>query len=129
MPRMSWALGGTEDDTAPLSVISWRRKNDIAFFDIDRLGSDGETNSLFGVNPGERAARLRYLTARTGQRTRSGRSPTKSSKDCTMTDLGRGFETDSVFARKKMGHSGEPDHPPDETLRKREPEVFLLAWP
>ena len=97
---MSWALGGTEDDTAPLSVISWRRKNDIAFFDIDRLGSDGETNSLFGVNPGERAARLRYLTARTGQRTRSGRSPMKSSRDCTMTDLGRGFETDSVFARK-----------------------------
>ena len=125
---MSWALGGTEDDTAPLSVISWRRKNDTAFFDIDRLGSDGETNSLFGVNPGERAACLRYLTARTGQRTRSGRSPTKSSRDCTMTDLGRGFETDSVFARK-MGHSGEPDHPPDETLRKREPEVLLLAWP
>ena len=86
---MSWALGGTEDDTAPLSVISWRRKNDIAlaFFDIDLLGSDGETNSLFGVNPGERAARLRCLTARTGQRTRSGRSPTKSSRDCPMTDL------------------------------------------
>ena len=56
---MSWALGGTEDDTTPLSVISWRRKNDIAFFDIDLVGSDGETNSLDGVDSAERAARLR----------------------------------------------------------------------
>ena len=56
---MSWALGGTQDDTAPLLVISWRRKNDIAFFDIVLLGSDGETNSLDGVDSAERAARLR----------------------------------------------------------------------
>ena len=56
---MSWALGGTEDDTAPLSVINCLRKNDIAFFDIGRVGSDGETNSLDGVNSTERAALLR----------------------------------------------------------------------
>ena len=56
---MSWALGGTEDDTAPLSVINCRRKNDIALFDIVLLGSDGETNSLDGVNSTERAALLR----------------------------------------------------------------------
>ena len=56
---MSWALGGTEDDTDPLSVINCRRKNDIAFFDILRLGSDGETKSLDGVNSTERAALLR----------------------------------------------------------------------
>ena len=97
---MSWALGGAEDDTAPFSVISWRRKNDIAFFDIDLLGSDGETNSLDGVDSDERAVRLRYRTARTGQRTRSGRPSTKSVRDCTMTDLGSGFGTDSVLARK-----------------------------
>ena len=56
---MSWALGGIKDDTAPLSVIICLRKNDIAFFDIVRLGSDGETNSLYGVNSTERAALLR----------------------------------------------------------------------
>ena len=56
---MSWALGGTEDDTAPLSVINCLRKNDIAFFDIGHVGSDGETNSLEGVNSTERAALLR----------------------------------------------------------------------
>ena len=56
---MSWALGGTKDDTAPLSVINCQRKNDIAFFDIVRLGSDGEMNSLDGVNSTERAALLR----------------------------------------------------------------------
>ena len=55
---MSWALGGTKDDTAPLSVINCLRKNDI-FFDIVRLGSDGEMNSLDGVNSTERAALLR----------------------------------------------------------------------
>ena len=97
---MSWALGGAEDDTAPFLVISWRRKNDIAFFDIDLLGSDGETNSLDGVDSDERAVCLRYRTARTGQRARSGRSPMKSVRDCTMTDLGSGFGTDSFFARK-----------------------------
>ena len=47
---MSLALGGAEDDTAPFSVISWRRKNDIALFDIDLLGSDGEASSLDGVD-------------------------------------------------------------------------------
>ena len=56
---MSWALGGTEDDTVPLSVINCLRKNDIACFDIGHVGSDGETNSLEGVNSTERAARLR----------------------------------------------------------------------
>ena len=50
---------GTKDDTAPLSVMNCLRKNDIAFFDIVRLGSDGETNSLDGVNSTERAAHLR----------------------------------------------------------------------
>ena len=47
---MSWAIGGTKDDTAQFSVINCLRKNDIAFFDIVRLGSDGKTNSLDGVN-------------------------------------------------------------------------------
>ena len=56
---MSWVLCGTKDDTTPLSVINCLRKNDIAFFDIDRLGSDGETNRLAGVNSTERAALLR----------------------------------------------------------------------
>ena len=51
---MSWALGGTKDDTAPLSVINCLRKNDIV-----HLGSDGEMNSLDGVNSRERAALLR----------------------------------------------------------------------
>ena len=97
---MSWVRCGTKDDTAPLSVINCLRKNDIAFFDVVRLGSDGETNRLDGVNSTERTALLRQLIARTGQRTRSGRSPTKSARDWTMTDLGRGFDTDSVFARK-----------------------------
>ena len=97
---MSLALGEAEDDTAPFSVISWRRKNDIALFDIDLLGSDGEANSLDGVDSDERAVRLRYRTARTGQRTSSGRSPMKSISDCTMTDLRSWFGTDSVFARK-----------------------------
>ena len=50
---------GTKDDTAPLSVMNCLRKNDIAFFNIVRLGSDGETNSLDGVNSTERAAHLR----------------------------------------------------------------------
>ena len=97
---MSWVRCGTKDDTAPLSMINCLRKNDIAFFDVGRLGSDGETNRVDGVNSTERAALLRQLIARTGQRTRSGRSPTKSARDWTMTDLGRGFDTDSVFARK-----------------------------
>ena len=44
-----------------------------------------------------------------------------------MTDLGRGFDTDSVFARK-TGHNGEPDRLPDETLRMREPAVPLHVW-
>ena len=56
---MSWALGGTEDDTAQLSVINCLRKNDIALFDRCHVGSDGETNSLYGVNSTERAALLR----------------------------------------------------------------------
>ena len=97
---MSLALGGAEDDTAPFSVISWRRKNDIALLDIDLLGSDGEASSLDGLDSDERAVRLRYRTVRTGQRTRSGRSLTKSVRDCTMTDLGGWFGTDSVFTRK-----------------------------
>ena len=97
---MSCVCYGTKDNTAPLSVIKCLRKNDIAFFDVVRLGSDGETNRLDGVNSTERAALLRQLIARTGQRTRSGRSPTKSARDWTMTDLGRGFDTDSDFARK-----------------------------
>ena len=97
---MSLALGGDEDDTAPFSVISWQRKNDIVLLDIDLLGSDGEANSLDGVDSDEPAVRLRYRTARTGQRTRSGRSPTKSVSDCTMTDLRSWFGTDSVFTRK-----------------------------
>ena len=97
---MSLALGGVEDDTAPFSVISWRRKNDIALFDIDLLGSDGEASSLDGVDSDERAVRLRYRTVRTGQRTRSGRSLTKSVSYFTMTDLRSWFGTDSVFTRK-----------------------------
>ena len=56
---MSWVPCGSKDDTAPLSVINCLRKNDIAFFDIVRLESDGETNSLDGVNSAERAAHLR----------------------------------------------------------------------
>ena len=35
------------------------RKNDIAFFDRVRVGSNGETNSLNGVNSAERSAHLR----------------------------------------------------------------------
>ena len=56
---MSWVLCGTKDDTAPLSVINSLRKNDIAFFEVVRLGSDRETNRLDGVNSTERAALLR----------------------------------------------------------------------
>ena len=41
-----------------------------------------------------------------------------------MTDLGRGFDTDSVFARK----NGSSDRLPDETLRMREPAVPLHVW-
>ena len=48
-----------QDDTAPLSVMNRLRKNDIAFFDRVRVGSNGETNSLDGVNSTERAAHLR----------------------------------------------------------------------
>ena len=59
---MSWALGGTEDDTAPLSVINCLRKNDIAFFDICRVGSDGETNSADGVNSTERTANISSIS-------------------------------------------------------------------
>ena len=124
---MSWALGGTKDDTAPLSVINCLRKNDIAFFNLVRLGSDGETNSLDGVNSTERAALLRQRIAQTGQRTRSGRSPTKSARDWTMTDLGRGL-TPILFLPEKTGHNGEPDHLPYETLRMREPAVPLYVW-
>ena len=94
------ALGGAEDDTAPFSVISWPRKNDIALFDIALLGSDGEASSLDGVDSDEQAVRLRYRTMRTGQRARSGRSLTKSVSDFTMTDLRSWFGTDSVFTRK-----------------------------
>ena len=72
---------GTQDDTAPLSVMNCLRKNDIAFFDRVPVGSNGETNSLDGVTSTERAAHLRKRTVRTGQRTRSGRSPTKSARD------------------------------------------------
>ena len=50
---------GTKDDIAPLSVMHCLRKNDIAFFDRVRAGSNGETNSLDGVNSTERAAHLR----------------------------------------------------------------------
>ena len=50
---------GTKDDIAPLSVMNCLRKNDIAFFDRVRVGSNGETNSLNGVNSTERAAHLR----------------------------------------------------------------------
>ena len=39
-----------------------------------------------------------------------------------MTDLGRGFYTDSVLS-EKPGHNGEPDRLPYETLRMREPAV------
>ena len=124
---MSWVRCGTKHDTAPLSVINFLRKNDIAFFDVVRLGSDGETNRLDGVNSTERAALLRQLIARTGQRTHSGRSPTKCARDWTMTDLGRGFDTDSVLP-EKTGHNGEPDRLPYKTLTMREPAVPLYAW-
>ena len=50
---------GTKDDIAPLSVMNCLRKNDIAFFDRVRVGSNGETNSLDGVNSTEREAHLR----------------------------------------------------------------------
>ena len=56
---MSWVLCGTEDDIAPLSVIHSLRKKDIGFFDICRVGSDGEMNSVDGVNSTERTALLR----------------------------------------------------------------------
>ena len=49
---------GTKDDIAPLSVMNCLKKNDIAFLDRVRVGSNGETNSL-GVNSTERAAHLR----------------------------------------------------------------------
>ena len=45
--------------TAPLSEMNCLRKNNIAFFDRVRVGSNGETNSLDGVNSTERAAHLR----------------------------------------------------------------------
>ena len=45
--------------TQPLSVMNRLRKNDIAFFDRVRVGSNGETNSLDGVNSAERPAHLR----------------------------------------------------------------------
>ena len=44
-----------------------------------------------------------------------------------MTDLGRGFDTDSVLP-EKAGHNREPDRLPDETLRMREPAVPLHVW-
>ena len=56
---MSLVLCGTEDDIALLSVIHWLRKKDIAFLDICHVGSDGETNSVDGVNSTERTALLR----------------------------------------------------------------------
>ena len=56
---MSWVLCGTEDDIALLSVIHCLRKKDIAFFDICRVGYDGETNSVDGVNSTKRTALLR----------------------------------------------------------------------
>ena len=124
---MSWVRCGTKDDTALLSVINFLRKNDIAFFDVVRLGSDGETNRLDGVNSTERAALLRQLIARTGQRTRSGRSPTKSVRDWNMTDLGRGL-TLILLLPEKTGHNGEPDRLPYKTLRMREPAVPLYVW-
>ena len=40
----------TKNDIAPLSVMNCLRKNDIAFIDRVRVGSNGETNSLEGVN-------------------------------------------------------------------------------
>ena len=44
-----------------------------------------------------------------------------------MTDLGRGFDTDSVLP-EKTGHNGEPDSLPYDTLRMREPAVPLYIW-
>ena len=44
-----------------------------------------------------------------------------------MTDLGSRFDIDSALVRKN-GSYGEPDRLPDETLRKRELAVPLLAW-
>ena len=88
------------DDTAPLSEISCRRKNEMAFFDIGLVRSFGDEKSLEGVKEADRAARLRYLIARTGQSTLSGRSPTKSDSDGMMKDRGRGLEAVSVLAMK-----------------------------
>ena len=80
-----------------------------------------------GVNSTEQTALLRKRIARIGQRTRPGRSPTKSVRDWTITDLGRGCDTASIFARK-TGHNGRPDRLPYTTLRMREPGVPLYVW-
>ena len=71
----------------------------MAFLDIGRVWSLGETKSLDGVKDGVRAALRRNLTALTGQRFLSVRCPTKSDRDGTMTDRGRGFEAVSVLAK------------------------------
>ena len=88
------------DDTAPLSEMSCLRKNDMAFFDMGLVRSFGDENSLDGVKEAVLVALRRYLMARTGHRTRSGRSPTNSVKDGTMKDRGRGLEAVSVLAMK-----------------------------
>ena len=40
---------GRDEDTAPPSVISCRRENEMAFFDMARSGFRGETKSLDGI--------------------------------------------------------------------------------
>ena len=44
-----------------------------------------------------------------------------------MIDLGR-VSTPILFLPEKMGHNGEPDRLPDETLRVREPAIPLHVW-
>ena len=87
-----------------------------------RLGSDGETNSLDGVNSTERAALLRKRIARIGQRIRSGRSPT-SLPETGLWLIWEGVWTPILFLPEKTRQNGEPDRLPYETLRMREPAV------
>ena len=72
----------------------------MAFLDIGLVRSFGEEKSLEGVKEAERAAFRRYRTVRTGHKTLSGRSPTKSAKEGTTIDRGRGLEAVSVLAKK-----------------------------